>query len=48
MFSQNFLIREKFIENIMKTWDKNQKKFVSNMKKEKSMKPENLVSNMKD
>ena len=40
--------REKFIENIMKTWDKNQKKFVSNMKKEKSMKPENLVSNMKD
>lgn len=40
--------REKFIKNIMKTWDKNQKKFVSNMKKEKSMKPENLVSNMKD
>lgn len=40
--------REKFIENIMKTWDKNQQKFVDNMKNEKCMKPEELISNMKE
>ena len=39
--------KQKFIENIMKTWDENQKKFIENMKKEKNIGTEDLISHIK-
>lgn len=39
--------KQKFIKNIMKTWDENQKKFIKNMKKEKEIGIESLLEHIK-
>ena len=39
--------KQKFVRNIMKTWDENQKKFIDNMKNEKDMGMNDLVERIK-
>lgn len=40
--------KQKFTENIIKTWDENQQKFIKNMKKEKEIKIGDLVKGIKE
>lgn len=39
--------KQKFVKNIMKTWDENQKKFIDNMKNEKEMGMEDLLEHIR-
>ena len=39
--------KQKFVRNIMKTWDENQKKFIDNMKNEKDMGMNDLLKRIK-